>query len=315
MIEYIKFTDLNKVSESYIPNVKAIKRRLNKEIRFKNGINILLAPNGTGKTTIINTIAKYHFCYNTGTVFIDKETIFDVSIYNLMGDDFDDYPYKPKDGIEMSSDGNVCYVSPRSYNGVADLDHTFMTAKDFATSLFDRDRSAGETNKSNFIRIYNKVKDIDMNEYRKVAVESFFEDKYRNDRYGKCKNTVFKYICNPNLEPSKPTMLIDELDSNMDIINSINLMKSINYISQKFQIIMATHNPLVLEMPNVNIIELKRFYKRDCLNELESFHRINNALKKEKAMYDAKVAAKNANKKKVSEKIKDIIARKVPSYA
>ena len=37
---------------------------------------------------------------------------------------------------------------------------------------------------------------------------------------------------------------------------------------------------------------------------------------RQKAMYDAKVAAKNANnKKKVSEKIKDMIARKVPSYA
>lgn len=264
MIESITYTNLNETSNEYAPMVKMLKRKLNKPIKFKDGINILFAPNGTGKSTIISDLARYHFCYQTGITKITNSSIHEISHWNPFAKVNDDYKgdkcCRVRDGVNIISDGRVNYISNATCNGEFSLENDFMSETDFANAFFERNSSSGEGNIQAFIYGYKKFKNIHYDKLMEIEIGYLKDDEeYYND-----VKECLKYVENPVLPPSKPTILIDEMDSNTDIINTVYLFKIIKKLSNKYQIIMASHSPLVFQLNGVNIIELISGYKSKC---------------------------------------------------
>lgn len=267
MIESITYKDLSQTSNGYAPLVKMLKRKINKPINFKEGVNILFAPNGTGKSTIISDLARYHFCYQTGRLKITKSSINDISWFNPLSDKD---THKFKNGVEIVSDGQVFYISSNTCNGDFSLNNDYMSKKDFINRYMEVNSSSGEANIKSFLYLYNNIKNIKYDKFVEFAicdVKEFFGEDY----YNSIKNCI-KYIENPILPKSKPTILIDELDSNTDIVNSVYLFKIIKQISSRYQIIMASHSPLILELKDVNIIELISGYKNKCKKAIKNIN-------------------------------------------
>ena len=262
MIESVTYTDLNETSNNYAPAVKMLKRKLNKPIKFTDGINILFAPNGTGKSTILSDLARYHFCYQTGITKITRSSIHDISHYNpfAIEDKIDNKIYHFRDGVQIVSDGQVNYISNATCNGSFSLENDFMSETDFANAYFERNSSSGEGNVQAFLYGYKKFKNIHYDKLIEINLGYIKDDEeYYND-----VKDCLKYVEHPVLKPGKPTILIDELDSNTDIINTVYLFKIIKSLSKKYQIIMASHSPLIFELNDVNIIELVYHYKSKC---------------------------------------------------
>ena len=99
----------------------------------------------------------------------------------------------------------------------------------------------------------------------------------------------WKADCNDFLKSSIPvgqrTILLDEPERSLDIVNQIKLLGYVSQdLSKNFQVIMSTHNPLSLYLPNVNCIELEEGYVKKSKDYLEQagFSRIVSKDKKSK---------------------------------
>ena len=261
MIESITYTNLNETSNDYAPEVKMLKRKLNKSIKFTDGINILFAPNGTGKSTILSDLARYHFCYQVGITKITRSSIHKISHWNPFANENNgEKRCIFKNGVQIISDGQVNYISNATCNGTFSLDNDFMSTSDFANAYFERNSSSGEGNIRSFVYGYRKFKNIHYDKLIEIEIGNIKDDE---EYYNEIKECL-KYVENPVLKPGKPTILIDELDSNTDILNTVYLFKYIKKLSDRYQVIMASHSPLIFELKDVNIIELLYRYKSKC---------------------------------------------------
>jgi len=267
MIKWVKYDNLLNTPSGYGADVKSLLALKNKKINFTDGINFIVASNGTGKTTLIDDIAKLHYVYEMGIYKIWYASVQEVTHGGIFTHD-----YEFKNGLKISSDGNVCYISDRLYGN---LPNPFDSDPNYNDKLIERFNqtitSSGQSSFRSFYTMWEVIRHMDFNKKRLETIK-----KYQNtmgiDDNDKDLKKYLKHLLNPSIKtPGKPTILIDELDSNLDIISCIYLLKALKQISNRFQIIMSTHSPFIYYMKNVNIIELEDGYKDKCVKLINEF--------------------------------------------
>ena len=252
MIKTIKFTSgypVDLINE--YTNKPTFK---DKVIEFSDGINVLFAPNGYGKSTILNAISIYGLTkggwsnlsfkmmdFNTlltednvkGRYNIDKLSLaehklsakvdIDGPVYSLVGikeEQFDDYASGFGEGMLSSTQALVqrMYRSQRSSG--------YINMYEQGANLINLMENYEEYkfNPESLVSTYEKDKDS-MNEYRKEMIISLYEY---------AKKTVLK--------GGKPTLVMDEPELHLDLDHTLGLYTNIiPKLSEHFQIIISSH--------------------------------------------------------------------------
>lgn len=120
MFERIEFEDISQ-SKAYGYAEKLDFFKNNKSIEFKPGLNIIFAPNGTGKSTILEILAKFTASEQGGVS----------TITTLWQDDMIMFNENKMQGIKVFHDGQpTLYNNPRKavglFGGMAAFDDDFF---------------------------------------------------------------------------------------------------------------------------------------------------------------------------------------------
>lgn len=251
MIDKILFGDLSASTDfAYAKELDYFK--VNKSIEFKPGLNIIFAPNGSGKSTILSMIAKATASEQGGV-----STITDTWLDSLMS-----YGSKKSLGdIQVLHDGQpTMYATSRNGVGLvaggAAFDHDFTSEGIIEIRLHE---SSGYTTMHRLKKVLNVLSGA-------TEIPAKYGDK-TNGR----KNEYAKNLIQPTIAPGQKTILLDEPESGLAIHVQANIWRLIDEGAKKqnIQVIAATHSPFCL-ISSANFIELSEGYMDIAKKEIEN---------------------------------------------
>lgn len=247
MFERIEFEDISQ-SKAYNYAEKLDFFKNNKSIEFKPGLNIIFAPNGTGKSTILEILAKFTASEQGGIS----------TITNSWKQDMINFGVNTMKGIKVFHDGQpTLYNNPRKavglFGGMAAFDDDFFEQGIMETQLRE---STGYTTMTRLQRVLAVLSG------QAQMPKDFQKKSSLDDTY----NTFLK----ANIEKNQPTMILDEPESGLAIHVQANIFRMINKRAKEnnLQIIVATHSPFALSC-DANFIELQPGYLKIAKQEIE----------------------------------------------
>jgi|LSPY01.1.fsa_nt_gi ABC-type Mn2+/Zn2+ transport system ATPase subunit len=272
MITKLEIVDDKNTPLSYLYNLKLPS----KEFEFKEGLNLIIGRNGSGKTSLLNLIRNYTLCFSGQCSSFPSDAL-KIS-NNLMNQSFSFSKVKKptmKNGVRIFSDYKKAVLNFRTPDMIAN--HEWCDNEtNFFQSLISSQASAGQGQIGALNSLIKHIKNIDsipdfphdQIENKKQKVNEVWEEYY---------NVLQNYYKENTVETSNQiTILMDEPDKGLDIENLIGLKKFLlSFIEHKtFQIILVLHNALLLqslfkEKDKINIISLTPGYE-EKINEFFS---------------------------------------------
>lgn len=222
---------------------------LDKKIEFNTGLNIVVGPNGSGKTALLESIRTYFLINELGGISLNPNE--DLSEYlreNRTGR-IGDTKY-PTDRIQH--DGSITLYDPSSATVME-----MGTKRDLALVLAGS-KSSGECRLGRLLIGLSEFKGTES----PVNDLSVLDNKRYNSIYeGWVKEYKERY--NADLiktDKPRPTLVFDEPTNSMDYANTKIFWSRVLEWVKDFQIIIATHDmyllsSLVVEHANINWIE------------------------------------------------------------
>lgn len=247
MIEKI---DFEKIEES---SVYGYAKKLdffqkNKEVNFKPGLNIVFAPNGTGKSTLLEIMAKFTASEQGGISTITSSWKQDMMGHNE----------NKMQGIKVFHDGQpTMYNNPRKavglFGGMAAFDDDFFNEGVMETQLKE---STGYTTMVRLQKVLNVIAG-------EGKMPQEFDKKVNIDE-------KFEQFLNASIEKGQQTIILDEPESGLAIHAQSKIFRMIEKAAKdkNLQIIIATHSPFAL-MSEANFIELHPGYIQKAKYEIQ----------------------------------------------
>lgn len=276
-----------------LKNPQLVNNLIGRKFEFvSDKINVLFGPNGSGKSTIIKTIAAYCMCGQGGrcggmTSFQCYEPLdyaFRIGEERFNQEELDKaIVKKAKNKAKVEWDGNPVYFHNFTGNIVSFDDLMGSIVDDGGTSsieyLMNKDKiSYGQHSIFILNQITKRIKDASMCDDFIGSMEDTLNKMRGNDCWKNCFTNNIEYIKNHYTNKTVPTVLLDEIDKSLDIVNTISLYK--DYLPKvmknlKCQIVLVTHSPFVLmndkKTNNMyNIISLDEEYTKKVREKLES---------------------------------------------
>lgn len=280
MIEKITFKKGSKHKLSYISELPAIEN-MGGVIEFKPGINILIGPNGCGKTSVLKAIGDMFAASQYGHSCLSKAFLMEVSSKEK-GSRFD-FPFDVVHDAQV-----VLYGDPRRALGVSNGNPDRETVREGALEIFAmNEESSGEQANRRITPLLNILRGKDDIPEGLGAV---FNPDELNDHYKGIIGEYVETVFTPNTEKGQVTVLLDEPETSLGLMNQILLWEKIlkdPEIKEKFQIILVSHSSNALKIEGANYIEMKEGY-------LEACHKMLNG---ELTIEEAQNYASNVQKK------------------
>jgi len=238
--------------------------RLQKRYEFKEGVNILVGSNGSGKSTLLNLIKHYTLCKKS----------FASTVENVRNISFCDYFNSEKflDGVKIVADYRVLTFNLRGVNDMENHD-TLNSLVNLGQAFYSKRTSDGEKNMDAlgllFKEMFGGTNDgkFPMEEIKKLT-------KGVNDLWVNRIKALLQYYEANQKDGKQFTILMDEPDRNLDLINSKQVYHILSKAREDTQIIAAIHNPIMIyklsKLENVNIIELTENYVKDIVEFIEN---------------------------------------------
>lgn len=275
--------------EDGLKNILAYNCLINKEIIFDtNKINIIFGPNASGKTTILKTIAAHALCGDSDNFdgFTNiMQTPSSFMLFNKEGIDIESFIYnKAKNSAIVSWDGNPVYYhnfENRVQTGsLSDYENSILgnVGNALLYSYNKSQMNSGKVALYIFHQLYNIAKMnpsveeiISTMEQQCIKCNDLYIDTYKQQ-----KDYVLSHY--DNTIPQQNTILLDEIDRNLDIISIVKMytkyipeLQSLN----NQQIIMVSHSPLILSEnicnpEKYNIISLNEDYTSEVKTILKN---------------------------------------------
>jgi predicted ATPase len=252
MIYRIDITNPERSILKWWPQVDWLKGR--EVIEFSPGLNVLCGPAGSGKSTVIKTIAKSLCCLDGGVQLVGQYTTLD-HYTNLL---------EPTllDGTMPVHDGSpILHFDPSVQVGVSGSQMDYDFGLEALHSTMFRG-SGGET----------------CLQRMSAALEASLEDKWREVvwKIHKDRKPDLAKRLDGDGTRVRPTLLLDEPSSNLDLRTEIRLMSLIQEIADSgVQVIMATHSVFALHFEGANYIDTTEGYtKRSAIDAEAHFLKV-----------------------------------------
>jgi predicted ATPase len=271
MIKSIKFTEgypLDIQLERWDTGEKYYTLR-DKTIKFSDGLNVLMADNGYGKSTILKALSIYGLT-NGGwsnldfhyANFNDERNVDELANNN--------YHFKAK----VDFDGPVFliekvreehYNDSREHGGFGA--GMFSSTEALIKRMYHKQRSSGEINMN---EIGGLIMDLIEGETEFDKNEFLNSREFYNDIGEEIKKNLLNHANETILKGGKPTIILDEPDSNLSLQHKVGLFSSLlPKLAEKYQVIVATHHSLIPFYGGYNFVKigfqeegLKQYIKR-----------------------------------------------------
>lgn len=241
----------------------SIKSLLQNGIEFKEGLNILVGKNGSGKSTILNIIRYLTFCqggFNSELNAKDLDTRFHLidneNLYKSfkMKADYNNLVFNLYSMRNDSSRSNDSVLKDRS---------TVLQFMDLQTKSNGQNQMG---DLSQLIHIMFETQNYNVNQ----LITKF--DKERNsDVFEDELNLAKKFYAENQKDSNRVTILMDEVDQGLDIDNLEDICGMLSANREDTQLIISLHNIALIQklrkLPFVNIIEVSEGY----LNKIDEF--------------------------------------------
>lgn len=200
------------------------------KIVFSEGVNIIFSPNGSGKSIFLKSLShRFPTTYPTPLN------------YPGMGQyDWNDYISKDINQLEVDYDGGIVHYFDNF--SIQDSHGNFQKAQygegDFSEAIQTilQKPSSGQK----IIKFVDSLADL--------PTRVQFPKRHGNDAWERAQQNFIEFY-KQFPSDSRPTILLDELDASLDPDHGLMFLDSVlATLSQEFQVICVTHNPLVLLM-------------------------------------------------------------------
>lgn len=250
-----------------------------KTFNFTSGINVLYGTNGTGKSVILNTIKAYCGIEKGGWSKINDPAAIGTAFLGKMRE-AEDFPHAYKqlspsmskanvdwDGIpSFFNDGDIKVSDTFFFQNIGQSSDGITSEEEQFESLINKP-SSGQYRASKINKILNMIKQgIPYSEIDTIPT------KYSNRMAAERELSYWRFL-RKFKNGSVPTILLDEPERALSLPRQKDFFLGvIPELLKDKQVIMATHSPFALFIPNANIIEMEDGYKNECL---ESFKILN----------------------------------------
>lgn len=264
----------------YIAELPLLKN--NGKIHFKEGLNVIFAPNGSGKTTIMEMLAKathsreWGYSRPTKKSMLDEKLLRKISREEMEARNLSFYSlFSVEPFFEVKHDAQtVLFCDPKFIVGGFGSDDTLNFGYEYMSVHKEEHINVkGSTGNKNKHRM-SLVNDV-LDGVKKV--DSKIDDKYTSkmslsslDRF-KAEKFNLDYL-QPSIEKGQATILIDEPETALDLREKIKWFKSLEekVKQQNLQVILITHSELALTFKNANFITSDNKYLEEARAEFKS---------------------------------------------
>lgn len=237
------------------------RQLLPKEVKFTDGLNLVIGENGCGKSTLLKLITDMCFVHGLST----QGNFWDIINRVFPKSDWLNHDYSVvQDFVQISTNFDSPIIRIDQLSERMNRNYGELTSfNDFAQYIGQRTMSKGEKMMYGLKwAVYNaneKIKDY--------SWENMFPKNYHkcfNDTWSTAYCKIHDYIethNNPKLE-QRVTLLMDEPDEGLDINNLKILKDFLLSIKDKVQVIVILHNQLLIKSlaEEANVIELSENY-------------------------------------------------------
>ena len=240
-------------------------------IEFKKGLNVIVGPTGTGKSTLLDMVVSYMAAKQGGVSTVTEQWVRDnISNNNLISD-----------ALELKHDGQpVLYSSPHSAVGISgsQLDDDF-----FLSGLLNvtDTGSSGQKSISKTSRCVSAIAEA-ATDYKPqsdtydVAFPDSIEYRIKaedvNDVWQAYLSTA-SILLEPKIKKSQKTIIMDEPDASLSLLFQRGFWQNIikQAVAADFQIIVASHSIFALNL-DAHYIETVPNYVDDCKNMVRAHY-------------------------------------------
>lgn len=257
----------------------------------KDRINILFGPNACGKSTILSSIAISCFCGDHSNYILDGWTnafkygsidFFSFDEVNNFKETLEkELKAELNNDLSVEWDGCPVYYdkfTDRRGNSIGDLQGTLLrdTVEEVGFILNRSRISQGQMKIFILSKLFGLVKEP-MTIDKVLAIGQSKLGKNPSELNQRVYDVQREYLLNHYTgEHTCNTILLDEIDSHLDINNSLVLFKEIfpGVVGNGIQIIAVSHSPLVLlkgiyDSEKYNIISLSPEYTEKCRESMK----------------------------------------------
>ena len=253
MINSLEILDWNK---SFPKNyIKGLQGSIPNKIEFKEGLNVLIGNNGSGKSTILGLIKYYNFCNDKFVSEITRSSISD-----LIGNSFKIGDDSPDDisGVKLVGDYKKPVFNLRDNSQLNDRNSLENTTS-FIQKYRHYNSSTGESQWSSIGMLF------------KIMFEKYNYNLFKDlEKFDKGKPLLDYYNSN-NLDSGIFTIIMDEPDKNLDLGRVKEIYNIISNPRKDTQFIISLHNPALIYKlrDKANFIELTDGYLDSIIKFIE----------------------------------------------
>lgn len=260
------YLDLQGLSQSaqfgYAANVPFLKDL--KGLEFSGGLTVIFGPNGSGKSTILRMLAESMLAFQGGVSTLTQSSISDgvdlQKLTMLRKDPSADIRHADQLGLRVVHDGRpVIYCDSRKAVG--------LVGGSFDDDFFERGLketvSQGRLShgQMSFSRLRGVLHLLRNPQEFPTEVARLISRRSINDLWAAGLDVLEARIAH-SIEPGLPSVLLDEPESNLSWPLQAQLWEALTrpQVRQRFQLIVVTHCPLALGLPDARYIETEPGY-------------------------------------------------------